>query len=563
VADLGKVPDPPSEKVKTPLAREERGPYAVFVKKIMHLRGEVMVTQTAFGFQYELAEQAGDVTALAGLPLFFQLGVVGGLRESVESHVRARDGFQGWSDWEVVMSLVLLNIAGGDCVDDLERLEGDGGLRRVVEQLWTSGMSRTERREAWRRWRKERTRAFPSPSSVHRYLRCFHNEAEERRRAEVMRSTAAAREDGRSVKGKAFIPRRLEPLRGLGAVNADLVGFVQQHRPQSTATLDMDATLVPTTKSQAHFCYKKMRAYQPLNTWWAEQGLVLHSEFRDGNVPAGFEQRRVLEEALRCLPEGVETVHMRSDTAGYQWELLRYCEEGRNERFGRIEFVVGVDITDAFKEAVRTTPAITWHDLGTSGQQWAEVAFVPNEMSRTNKGDYRFIATREPVRQLEMFQDTPQQFSFPTLIDDDGEGPATVYKLHAVVTNRMEQPAPDVIQWYRNRCGKSEEAHSIMKNDFAGGQLPSKYFGANAAWWALMILAFNLVAAMKHLALDDDALMSKRMKALRLWLVAVPARIISHARKLTIRLGRSTAGFAELLVRAQERIQALAHGPAG
>ncbi|KJU83517.1 hypothetical protein MBAV_004289, partial [Candidatus Magnetobacterium bavaricum] len=29
----------------------------------------------------------------------------------------------------------------------------------------------------------------------------------------------------------------------------------------------------------------------------------MHTEFRDGNVPAGYEQQRVLEEALKCLPQ--------------------------------------------------------------------------------------------------------------------------------------------------------------------------------------------------------------------------------------------------------------------
>lgn len=43
---------------------------------------------------------------------------------------------------------------------------------------------------------------------------------------------------------------------------------------------------------------------------------VLHTEFRDGNVPAGYEQLRVLKEALALLPKNVETVRLRSDTAG-------------------------------------------------------------------------------------------------------------------------------------------------------------------------------------------------------------------------------------------------------
>ena len=97
-----------------------------------------------------------------------------------------------------------------------------------------------------------------------------------------------------------------------------------------SATLDMDATLIETHKRDALHCYKKFKAYQPLNCWWAEQGAMLYSEFRDGNVPAGHEQLRVLKESLRHLPESVKKVALRSDTAGYQAELLLYCGEGKD-----------------------------------------------------------------------------------------------------------------------------------------------------------------------------------------------------------------------------------------
>ena len=43
---------------------------------------------------------------------------------------------------------------------------------------------------------------------------------------------------------------------------------------------------------------------------------------------------RVLQEALACLPEGVEKVRLRSDTAAYQVNLLKYCAEGRNKQGG-------------------------------------------------------------------------------------------------------------------------------------------------------------------------------------------------------------------------------------
>ena len=59
-------------------------------------------------------------------------------------------------------------------------------------------------------------------------------------------------------------------------------------KPYKIATLDMDATLVETAKKNASYSYKGFKSYQPLNTWWAEHGIILHTQFRDGYVPAGF-----------------------------------------------------------------------------------------------------------------------------------------------------------------------------------------------------------------------------------------------------------------------------------
>jgi len=41
-----------------------------------------------------------------------------------------------------------------------------------------------------------------------------------------------------------------------------------------------------------------------------------------------------------------------------------------------------------------------------------------------------------------------------------------------VVTN-LKTSGDQVIWWLRARCGKSEEVHSVLKSDLAGGQLPS------------------------------------------------------------------------------------------
>jgi Transposase DDE domain group 1 len=518
------------------------------------------MTQGVLPFNYEAGESRSGMTALAGLPTYLELAAVAGLVASIGKHLGVRSGDQGWTDQQIVLSLVLLNLVGGDCVDDLAHLEKDGGIAEVMRRVETHGMPRHERRALLRRFRKERKRAVPSPSSVFRYLGAFHDETEEEKREPH----------------KAFIPAPNTHLRGLARVNSDLVAFVQKHSPHKYATLDQDATLVKTHKTDALFCYKKFRAYQPLNTYWAEHDIMLHSEFRDGNVPAGFEQLRVLQDALAMLPESVEKAFLRSDSAGYQIELLKYCAEGRNERFGKIEFAISADVTAEFRKAALAAD-VEWKPLlrkrlhqkadGTIreefediGQEYAEVAFVPNWIAcgRKDAPGYRFLAVREPLRQLELLPIQEQsELPFQTVEFRCGER----YKLFSVVTNRLQMPGDDLIRWHRERCGNSEKAHAIMKDDLAGGKLPSADFGVNAAWWAVMILSMNLHVAMKRLVLGGQWA-ARRMKAVRLHLIALPGQVIHHARQLIVRLGSGHPSNA-LLFRIRQGILALAAMPSG
>jgi hypothetical protein len=271
----------------------------------------------------------------------------------------------------------------------------------------------------------------------------------------------------------------------------------------------------------------------------------------------------VLQASLAHLPASVTTVSLRSDTAGYQEELLLYCGEGKDERFGVIDFAIGADVTEAFRAAVLATAETEWKPLvrmfdgkpQETDQEWAEVCYVPNWAGHSRqRADYRFLAIREPLRQLPLGDQA--QLPFPT----QEFGHKGTYKLFGVVTNRKAD-GDQLIWWLRERCGKSEEVHSVMKTALAGGQLPSGLFGANAAWWALMILAHNLNTAMKRLVLGKDWL-TRRMKALRFRLIGLPGRVVSHARKLIIRLGAGAEAL-DLIIAARQSIRALACGPSG
>ena len=245
--------------------------------------------------------------------------------------------------------------------------------------------------------------------------------------------------------------------------------------------------------------------------------------------------------------------------------MLRYWAEGRDERFGVLEFAVGVDVTPEFRRAVYGVAEQDWRPLyrrlGSTwvetGQQWAELNFVPNWIGHSKKSpEYRFIAIREPLREqpLPGLEAQLELLPFPAMRMAGGAW----HKVSGLVTNR-ELAGDEVVRWYRQRCGGGEQVHSVLKSDLAGGRLPSGLFGANAAWWAIAVLAFNLSSAMKRLVLGGQWV-SKRLKAVRFALIALPGRVMWHARRLIIRLARDHPSY-ELLLRARQRILALSAEP--
>ena len=490
------------------------------------------MAQKALPYGYEIEESKAGLTAFGGLPTYLDLASATGLLKAIDRYLRVRDGDQGWTDRQMILSLVLLNLVGGSNVEDIEKLEADEGFCRVMRKVETHGLTRKEKKALRKRWRRERTRTFPSASAIFRYLAAFHDVEQEKLR----------------VKGKAFIPESNEYLKAFGKINAELIKMGDE---EALATLDMDATLSATLKRNALFSYTGEQSYQPINTYWYERGLILHTEFRDGNVPAGYEQVRVLQEALGCLPFWIKKVRLRSDTAGYQHELMRWCDLAENKRFGKIEFAIGADVTPEFRKAVLGVSEEDWQPLyrevngqrQETGRQWAEVCFVPNKIGHSKKGpEYRYLATREELKQGELpgMERSDQEYLFPVM-----QIKGQRYKVFGIVTN-MDWGGQELITWLYERCGKSEEAHSAMKTDFAGGRFPSGDFGENAAWWWIMVLAYNLNAQMKRLVLGESWI-NKRMKAVRFGLINIAARVLERSRQVWVKLAERHPSSALLL----------------
>ena len=102
--------------------------------------------------------------------------------------------------------------------------------------------------------------------------------------------------------GKASVPSESVPLQGLAAANAELILDLQCRKPQKIATLDIDATVIPSCKRAAKRAYDGERGYQPVLVLWVEQDVIIADEFRDGNVPAGMGNLRIIGRAVAALP---------------------------------------------------------------------------------------------------------------------------------------------------------------------------------------------------------------------------------------------------------------------
>lgn len=437
------------------------------------------------------------VTGRAGVPLVIELFRQLGVAQAVDAHVAVKQRQRGLSPSQCVESLIALWASGGDRCQDLAMLREDQGLAALLGH------------------------PLPAATTVRDFLEAFHVEHG------PLWSAGPA----------AAIPLESTPLAGLGHANRTLLAGLQRGARARTATLDVDATLVESHKDAATMAYDGTRGYQPVLVLWAEQDVILHDQFRDGHVPAGCGNVRVLEQAVANLPQGITQLRLRADSALYETAVLRWCED----RERPIEYAISADRSDQLKAEIRRLPETAWQmdrEEPDAFRHWAEVAYVPSD------GDHRkdrpcvrrYLAVRVQKRQGSLFADGSSVHYF------------------AVVTNRTEDGLT-ILQWHRQKAGTVEHAHHVLKNELAAAALPSGKFGANAAWFRLNVLTYNLLTALKRLTLPGD-LRTARPKRLRFLLFNTVGKVVAHARRTLLRL--SGAVQHALLVRARRKLLRLA-----
>jgi hypothetical protein len=114
----------------------------------------------------------------------------------------------------------------------------------------------------------------------------------------------------------------------------------------------------------------------------------------------------------------------------------------------------------------------------------------------------------------------------------------------ALLSNIWDWKAGRLMEWHREEAGTMEAVYEVVKNELAGGALPSKYLGANAAWLRLAVIAHNVLRALKRLALLAE-LLRARPKRLRFLIFNTPGRVGYHARRMVLRLLTSLERLGE------------------
>jgi hypothetical protein len=318
------------------------------------------------------------------------------------------------------------------------------------------------------------------------------------------------------------------------------------------ATIDMDATDVEVygrKKQRVAYNYQGQRAGRPHLAIWAEPETPLAADLGSGADDPRATASELLSRALAGLPARIDStrVRLRADAGYFAAKLANTAHSAG------IGFAIG---------AKRVAPL--WRLLsGIADTDWADAQDMDD--ARVAVADYAPAGWPEGTRMLiRRVRLTPEQISADprsrrrrtlhpdqrTLPIDEIADLDAIYGYSFIATNldvSTPQQAVTVEYWYRHRT-TVENVFRDSKHGAALRHLPSGYHQVNTAWMWGALLAAGIAGWLHQLTAtrtDDDTAIAaghgvdggKAMIAtLRHRLIAVPGRVIHHARTLTLRL---------------------------
>jgi hypothetical protein len=444
----------------------------------------------------------GALTPLAGLCAFSRAYRSLGLPAVANANIRIKLRERGFTPAQSLESLVLLHIAGGDHMRDIELLRGNEAIDKMLGYT------------------------PPTERCVADFLEAFHDHdllLEARQRAERRGQLS-------------ILPDPSPALIGLEAVLRHAIGahVARMSEQPAVATVDLDATIIESAKREAMRTYEGTKGYQPVVAMWAETGLILADEFRDGNVPAGFSPLSCAKAAFAALPETVTARFFRGDSACHEHELLSWLRDPNRASGPREEilFAVSARLSKELAQHLARVHDSRWTTYAVENngtlRQWADLSFVPGEHTeRQHITPLRYIGLRLLKPQGELFADGNDRH------------------FHAIITNRSDPDGGALLTWHRQKAGTIEHVHDEVKNGLGGGCLPSAKFGANAAWFRIACIAYNILHAVRS-AWPEETMHTAKAKRIRFVIVNVTGRFSRDSRKISLHLSATVKWIQHL-----------------
>lgn len=423
------------------------------------------LTQTVLPFKVEATEEL--LTANAGLALFGEFTQGLGLHRWLAQEMPLPGSWCGYEACAFITPLMLAG--GGRSLEDLRTLKGDTALATLLK-LGT----------------------LPSTDAFGDWLR---------------RTGAGA------------------GLAGLDRINRRTVATRLGQLEITRHTLDCDASQIVAEKQAAQFTYQGEQGYMPMIGHLAEAGMVIHDEFREGNIAPATENLEFIKACEARMPRGHVIAHVRLDSAGYQSDIFNYCEDTGKT------FAIGGRLDKPTQQAIADIPESAWKHYPDCA-----LAETLHSMGETKKA-FRLIVVKYQ-QQGELFDDASRH--------------------HVIASNRVESTEATLV-WYRQRGEVSENGIKELKIGFGMERMPCGQFAANATFFRIGVITHNLFVLFKYSVLGGDWLRHK-VATVRWRLFHLPGKVVRHARAWVLRIATESVGLFRS-IREKSFMLAMANAP--
>lgn len=285
--------------------------------------------------------------------------------------------------------------------------------------------------------------------------------------------------------------------------------------------LDIDATFIEAHKNTAKWSYKDAPGYMPM-VGHINGGYVIDVDFRDGNEAPASKNLEFIKQCQTQLPIGVKLNRFRADSASYQADIFNHCTKEN------ILFTVTAKKDKKVFDAIKDIKDDEWQHFS----KREKVAEFIHTMADTDNA-FRMIVIKKDI--------TPMLPTLDGYIDDKVMMQHKDEIYYCIATNDNDLTPQEIIKLHRQRGETSENKIKELKNGFNMSYLPTSNTQANAFYFAIGTLAYNLFLLFKQIL--DSSFEKHTVKTIRYKLYNIAGKVITHARTMTLKVNEE---FKEL-----------------